>query len=113
MKFKNYDYKMPPGTLEDLVFYRDPQSPLERYTNLKKVLDYSDDFEWGYGGSGPQCFSRNILYHYSGGNKKISDFFYKDFLKEVVSQLPKPGGTLSKNFILSWISSKSLDKSTP
>ena len=59
---------------------------------------------WGYGGSGPADFAWNILSIFLG--QEEAEQYYMAFKFEVVSALPREGGTIKRDFILEWIEKK-------
>jgi len=75
-------------------------------TNVPRLITRHspDGFEWGYGGSGPSDFALNILLAYTG--IATADKLYQDFKWQFIANMPKAGGTITKEQILSWLESK-------
>jgi hypothetical protein len=57
-------------------------------------------FEWGYGGSGPAQLAIAILAHTYG--EGFACEYYQQFNREVVSELPEKGWTLTKRDLDAW-----------
>lgn len=57
-------------------------------------------FEWGYGGSGPAQLAIAILAH--AYNDQFAGEHYQRFKREVVSELPDEGWTLTKRDLDEW-----------
>lgn len=90
------------GVASDILFFRDPDDSSFRITNLTKYINTSDDFEWGYAGTGPHCFAQNILYHFTK-NFEYADEKKSLFVMDVITNLPRAGGRILATDILEWI----------
>jgi len=75
-------------------------------TNIpRRITRHSPDgFEWGYGGSGPADFALNILSVFIG--QRLAENLYMDFKFEIVASIPREGGTIPRQMIMSWIDAK-------
>jgi hypothetical protein len=73
------------------------------YTNVpRRITRHSPDgFAWGYGGSAPADFALNILSVFIG--QRLAENLYMDFKFEIVASIPKEGGTIPRQMIMSWI----------
>ena len=59
-------------------------------------------FAWGYGGSGPADLALNILLAVIG-DQEVADRFYQKFKWDFIAPMPKEGGIIRKDDILSWL----------
>lgn len=69
---------------------------------VHKVVRHSPTgFEWGYGGSGPADLALNILLDYLP--YEDAERLYQRFKWDVVARVPREGGVITEEQILSWI----------
>lgn len=72
--------------------------------NIHHVVGHSEDFAWGYKGTGAFDLSLNVLLHYSGGNLEFAKEYAADFVTEVISELTeREATTLPASLIMSWV----------
>jgi hypothetical protein len=64
-------------------------------------------FEWAYGGSGPAQLSVAILAH--AYNDRFAWNHYQQFKREVISELPEDGLTLTKEDLNTWAKEVTVD----
>ncbi|GBR74704.1 hypothetical protein NO1_1833 [Candidatus Termititenax aidoneus] len=93
----------------DIVLSRDSQGV---NTNVpRRIVRHSPDgFEWGYGGSGPSDLALNILSIFVGQKAAEKDGLYQYFKWEFIATMPKQGGVIRREDILSWIKERSKNK---
>ena len=72
--------------------------PLDTYYHLLSASP--SGFEWGYGGSGPAQLAIAILAH--AYEDEFACEYYQQFKREVVSELPEEGWTLTKHDLDEW-----------
>jgi hypothetical protein len=58
-------------------------------------------FEWGYGGTGPARLAFTILSEVAG--REVAAQFDMDFMRELISNMPKEGGTISETEVRLWL----------
>ena len=95
--------KLKPGEIKDVIGQENPNSFCDRKTNIPHVIRYSDDFAWGYNGSGPSDFALNILLHFTNGDVAFSRKHCVNFREEIVSRLRTKSITIPAQHVLSWI----------
>ena len=101
------------ATTEHPVYWgrRDPTAPVGEEVEVTvdgEPLDYRYDllsaspsgFEWGYGGSGPAQLAIAILAH--AYDDAVAGDLYQRFKREIVSELPEEGWTLTKQDLDTW-----------
>ena len=101
------------GTTEQAVYRgrRDPSAQVGDEVEVMvdgESLDYRYDllsaspsgFEWGYGGSGPAQLAIATLAH--AYDDAVAGDLYQRFKREVVSELPEEGWTLTKQDLDAW-----------
>ena len=101
------------GTTEQAVYRgrRDPSAQVGDEVEVMvdgEPLDYRYDllsaspsgFEWGYGGSGPAQLAIATLAH--AYDDAVAGDLYQRFKREVVSELPEEGWTLTKQDLDAW-----------
>ena len=90
---------------------RDPTAPVGKEVEVtveNEPLDCRYDllsaspsgFEWGYGGSGPAQLAIAMLAHAFGDEVAAAE--YQRFKREIVSELPEEGWTLTKRDLDAW-----------
>jgi hypothetical protein len=91
------------GFSEDIICSRDADGT---HTNVpRRVVRHSPaGFEWGYGGSGPADFALNILSVFIGQEK--AEGLYQDFKWDFIASMPREGGVIPCEAILSWVNGK-------
>lgn len=82
------------------------QQPTGKWEYLTHVVQHSDGFEWGYGGSGPADLALSILTAVAGF--QIASVFYQEYKHEVVAALPKHGWEIDVSSVIGWIRRESL-----
>ena len=91
---------------------RDPTAPVGEECSVRvdgEPLDARYDllsaspsgFEWGFGGSGPAQLAIAILAH--AYRPSYASEHYQQFKREVVSELPEEGWTLTKRELDAWV----------
>jgi hypothetical protein len=94
------------GEFEDVQMIRDWRG--FKFTNITKTRtcrEPNDGHEWGYGGTGPTDFARDILLHFANDwdfAKKHANEFRDKFL----ASMPKEGGRAVKEAVLAFVAEK-------
>lgn len=70
----------------------------------RRVLHSPDGYEWGYGGSGPSDLALNLLLLHTG-DADYSLRRHQDLKRDLVSTLPREGGTLTLGVLEAWVAS--------
>jgi len=88
------------GWNKDIICSRDENGI---HTNVPQRIIYHspDEFEWGYGGSGPSDFALNILSIFLG--QELAERYHQDFKWKFIAPMPPEGGTIKQDDILKWI----------
>ncbi len=63
------------------------------------MVNHSQRFEWGYGGSGPAQLALAILLDYLGGDVEKALKYHQDFKFMVIANLPKEGWALPAELV--------------
>lgn len=96
--------KLKPGEIADVIAWCESGNPFNRRTNISHIIQYSDDFAWGYSGAGPTDFALNILLHFTHGDedftRKKCIQFREDFIAPLKNAEP---ATIASQRILDWI----------
>jgi hypothetical protein len=101
--------KLKPGEIGDVIAWCEPSNPFHRLTNIPHVIQYSDDFAWGYSGAGPSDFALNILLHFTNGDEAFSRKHCINFREEIIARLKNAEAvTLPKQKVLDWIEERRL-----
>ncbi len=106
-KFFPHLRKLRPGELADII--GDPACPDPRFkTNITAYEAVSGplvEMNWGYLGTGPHTFARNILYHFTQGDSDFAHRHDTDFIREFFENIPsrKKVHIIKKEQVLAWI----------
>lgn len=94
------------GEFEDVQMFRDSRNL--KFTNISKTRtcrEPNDGHEWGYGGTGPTDFARDILLHFT----KDWDFakeYANEFRDKSLVSMPSDGGRVAKEAVLAFVAEK-------
>lgn len=106
-KLREVPVLMERGEYKDVIFFRDPDEGFRKFSNVPYVIgglaDKGNDYEWGYGGTGPTDFAANILMHFANHDEAVARAFHLDFRDKFLVNMPKPGGRIPKEDIFAFI----------
>ena len=95
------------GEYRDVVFFRDPDLGIRKFSNVPYVIgtlaDKGNGYEWGYGGTGPTDFAANILMHFADHDEAVARAFHIEFRNRFLVNMAKAGGRIPKEDIFSFL----------
>ena len=101
-KQKEVEEKMPEIEYDggDIICRRERGKPV---VNIPQKIKHHSPagFEWGYGGSGPADLALNILALFIG--KQHAFDLHQQFKNEFIANMPRSGGIIIKEEILTWV----------
>jgi len=73
----------------------------------RKVYDHSEDFCWGYHGSGPSQFALGLLLDF-GATDEEGRRWCQEFKRGIVAQLPDTDFELDEKVVEDWVEARRL-----
>jgi len=89
------EYKV---TIDDVVL--DPKFS-------RGVRDYSSEFMWGYGGSGPSQLALALLLFF-GASENEAMAYYQELKRDLVARLPEADFEIENSKVVDWLEARRL-----
>lgn len=92
---------------ERKVYIQDDQGKLTELSigPSQKLFNHSEEFCWGYAGSGPAQLALALLLRYTK-DEKFAVNYHQEFKFDVIASLPQKDFELDPERIKSWISER-------
>ncbi len=101
---------MKAGETGDVVMWLDPNEVYRHRSNVPDALRLSDEFNWGFMGTGPLDFADNILFHFTKGNREFSRKHRGEFVRDILAPLPMDQAARTPEAEVStWIEERTLN----
>ncbi len=92
------------GETGDVVMWLDPEQVYRHRSNVPDALRLSDEFNWGYAGTGPCDFAENILFHFTQGNREFARKHRNGFVRDHLAALPmNQAAKIPEATVMAWI----------